>query len=405
MKIVQVGTGFLPVLPSGTGGVEKYVHYLSAALQRLGHEVTVIDLPVSSPACAPYRRVDLPLLWRYDFNLAAHALRGLLFGWRVARWLKVLIAEEGVDVVNFQGQFTAVTGIPVGRRDGVSAVLTMHNSLWSDARACQSPWQRAKFWLEQRAEARADAIISVSRTVAEHRVRFFGVDPRKIAAVPCGVDDYYFEAEAASSLVKSRFSPDDKPLILQVARLAPYKNQLATATAFKAVIGIIPNAGLVFASSVDDEGYFRTLERILGATDTANRAVFAGPVIDELRQLYGLAKIVVLPSLQENSPLAALEAMAQGKAIVASDIAPLREMLPEGTAVLVARSDHDALGQALIRLLRDDRAREQMGARARRRAYDVYRWERVAQRIAQVYENLVSGRPASNGVSESSVRR
>ncbi|GAJ00254.1 unnamed protein product, partial [marine sediment metagenome] len=150
---------------------------------------------------------------------------------------------------------------------------------------------------------------------------------------------------------------------------------------------------LIFAGPADKRSYYNAVKRLAFSADITDSVVFAGTVIAELRQLYGLAKVIAFPSLQENSPLAVLEAMAQGKAIVASDIAPLREMLPAGTAELVSPLDHEALAKALIRLLRDDSAREELGARARQRAYDVYRWEKVASRIVEAYERLTR-RPA-----------
>lgn len=69
MKICQVGTGAVPELPGVTGRRREYVHYRNAALQRLGRQVTVIDMPTRSVAHSPYRRLEGPLHWRHDFNL------------------------------------------------------------------------------------------------------------------------------------------------------------------------------------------------------------------------------------------------------------------------------------------------------------------------------------------------
>jgi glycosyltransferase involved in cell wall biosynthesis len=394
MKIVQVGTGFIPVSPGVTGGAEKYVHYLSVSLQSLGHQVTVIDMPADLDAPSPYRRLEVPFHWRHDFNLVAHALRGLLFGRAAARRLERLIQQGGVELVNFHSQFTGVTGMPIARRHGVPAVFTMHNPLWSDAAACQSRFQRIKFWLEQRTEMRADAVIGLSGHVTEHRVRHFRLSPAKATAVPVGVDDFWFESRPISASVKERYAPDGEPLILLVGRMGPYKNQLVVAQALPRLLAAVPNARLVFVGPQDSSPYLHRVQTAVADAHAEAHVIFAGAVpLEELAQIYGLAQVFVLPSLQENSPQALLEAMAQGKAIVASDIPPVREILPEGCAELVPPLDQEALAKTLIRLLSDGGARDELGARARRRACDVYRWEKVASQIAEVYERLTR-RPA-----------
>ncbi len=397
MKIVQVGTGFIPVQPGVTGGAEKYIHYLSIALQRLGHQVTVIDMPVTEEAPSPYRRLDIPLRWRHDFNLLAHALRGTLFGWAAAKQLERLIQQGMVELVNFHGQFTGVTGIPMARRHGIPTVFTMHNPLWSDTDACRSRLLRTKFWLEQWTELQADAVIGLSLHVTEHRVRHFGLSPSKATVAPVGVDDFWFEARPISSSVKQRYAPGGEPLILFVGRMAPYKNQLILAQALPRLLGAVPNARIAFVGPQDSSSYVGRVQAAVAEAHAEEHVVFAGAVpLEELAQIYGLAQIFVLPSLQENCPQALLEALAQGKAIVASEIPALQEMLPEGTAELVPPLHREALAQTLIRLLRDDRARQELGARGRQRAYDVYRWGKVASQIGEAYEWLIR-RPARPG--------
>ena len=76
MKIVHMGSSSVPVLPGVTGGAEKYIHYLSAALQHLGPEVPVIEMPAGPASPSPYRRLEAPLRWCHDVNLINHALRG-----------------------------------------------------------------------------------------------------------------------------------------------------------------------------------------------------------------------------------------------------------------------------------------------------------------------------------------
>jgi glycosyltransferase involved in cell wall biosynthesis len=393
MNICQVGTGSVPVGARGAGGVERFVHYLAQALQSLGHDVTVVDMASEPRPDAPYRLVQVLLRWRADSNLLAHATRGLLFGQAVARRLSRLLQGARFDVVNFHSQFTGLLGIPVARRLGVPAFFTMHNPLWSNEAACRSPWARAKFWMERRAETRADALVYLSEAVKENRRCFFGLDSTKVNVVPLGIDESWFAPVEPSSAIRQKYAPQGEAVVLHVARIAPYKNQMTLVRALPGILREAPATRVVFVGPQDSPRYLKRLQRTVAQAGSRESVVFAGTVpLEELAQLYGLASIFVLPSLQENCPQSLLEAMAQGRAIVASDIAPLRPIL-KGVAPLVTPLDHVALARAVLTLLRAAESRRYLAERARQRAWDRYRWEVVAQQTAEVYQERLLGSP------------
>jgi len=401
VRICQVGTGFVPVLPTVAGGAEKYIYYLSATLQGMGHDVTVIDMAHLPRPAAPFSLIEIPIRWHVDSNLLAHAIRGLLFGRTVGSQLDALFGEKAFDIVNFHSQFSALLGIPVARRHRVEAVFTNHNPLWSDAVACRSPMERAKFWMERRAQVRADAIVCVSHAVADNLIQYFSLAPSKLWVVPVGIDRHWFEDKEVSSLVREKYAPHGEPIVFHVGRIAPYKNQLTLARAFSLVLQEVPNARLVFVGPVESRAYLREIQAVLAGAKVDDRVVFAGHVpFEEVSQLYSLAQVFVMPSLRENCPQAALEAMAQACAIVSSDIPPMQELLPAGAGIRHPTRDHDALAQAIVAVLRDPKLRRRMGEQARRRAYETYRWDVVAQRIANQYVRLSdAGRTARESLS------
>ena len=391
MRICQVGTGFVPVLPTVTGGTEKYIYYLSTALQGMGHEVTLIDMAHFPRPNASFSLVEVRTRWRFDFNLLAHATRGLLFGRAVAGQLDLLLRQGAFDVVNFHSQFSALLGIPVARRHKVPVIFTGHNPLWSDAIACRSRIERVKFWMERRAQDQADAVVCVGHAVADNLVRYFSLAPSRLWVVPVGIDQYWFRDREISSRVREEYAPHGEPIVFHVGRMASYKNQLTLARAFSLVLQAVPNARLVVAGPVESQAYWKTVQRVLASAQVEDRVTFAGHIpLEEMAQLYALAQVFVMPSLRENCPQAVLEAMAQACAIVGSDIPPMRELLPEGAGLTLPATDHGALAQAIITVLKDSGLRQRLGENARRRAYETYRWEVVAQRIADRYEWLSS---------------
>jgi glycosyltransferase involved in cell wall biosynthesis len=102
----------------------------------------------------------------------------------------------------------------------------------------------------------------------------------------------------------------------------------------------------------------------------------------------------VLPSLSEGLPLALLEAMFAGRAIVASDVGDVRVALADGAAgVVVPPGDASALARAIDRLLCDpDRARR-LGAVAAHHARQEYDVSRMVDRYVDLYRSAMAGRP------------
>ena len=110
-----------------------------------------------------------------------------------------------------------------------------------------------------------------------------------------------------------------------------------------------------------------------------------------------------LPGFGEGFGLAALEAMAAGRPLVASDLDSLPELVVPGrTGVLVPPGDADALAGALLDLAADPGLRTRLGAAARERARTEFTLERMARRTVEVYEESLAGRaePAASGCGD-----
>ena len=111
---------------------------------------------------------------------------------------------------------------------------------------------------------------------------------------------------------------------------------------------------------------------------------------DELASLYARAAIVACPSHREGFGVACAEAMAHGRAVVASDVGGLRDLVVDGeTGVLVPRRDVPALRGAIDRLLADRGLRERLGANARKRVGDWCSWQRVIDATLAAYEDAL----------------
>jgi phosphatidylinositol alpha-mannosyltransferase len=112
---------------------------------------------------------------------------------------------------------------------------------------------------------------------------------------------------------------------------------------------------------------------------------------DELTRELLSAKTMVAPSLGgESFGMVLTRAFACATPVVASDIGGYRDVIEPGTAVLVPPRDPGALADAVVALLDDEERRRDIGAAARKLALERYSWDRIAGRLAEIYEQVVA---------------
>ena len=117
---------------------------------------------------------------------------------------------------------------------------------------------------------------------------------------------------------------------------------------------------------------------------------------DRVAEFLAPADIFVLPSFQEDFPLAVLDAMASGMPMVASAIDGPKDFLADGkTALLVPPGDATALAKAIRRLIEDASLREALGRAARAEAEQKYSFPAIGRRLAAALGNVLAGRPIS----------
>jgi len=172
-----------------------------------------------------------------------------------------------------------------------------------------------------------------------------------------------------------------------VGGLRPEKNVAALIKAFR---GLLENnsEARVRLVIIGDGPMRSLLKETVKRQDLSRYVLFLGFIPDAYRFLNAI-DIFVLPSLSEGSPLSLIEAMAAGKAIIASDIPSIREIVRHNKeAILVDPLDVEALKQAILLLYNNPDLRTKLSRRARERIklYDI---KRVFERILKVYEELI----------------
>jgi glycosyltransferase involved in cell wall biosynthesis len=137
------------------------------------------------------------------------------------------------------------------------------------------------------------------------------------------------------------------------------------------------------------------------ARAVAAPAVFTGSLDrDTLATALAAADVVAVPSVVDRAgnvdglPNALLEALAAGRAVVASNVAGIPEVVEDGAnGLLVPQKDDAALAAALRRLVAEPETRARLGAEARRRACERLSWEAAARSFEECYEQAAALAP------------
>jgi glycosyltransferase involved in cell wall biosynthesis len=229
---------------------------------------------------------------------------------------------------------------------------------------------------------RAARVIAVSEVTRGELLARFRLDPARVVVVPeAAGPEYAPPAPAALAAARARYALE-RPYVLSVGLLEPKKNLGAL---LEAVARLRRGAAwgateLLVAGAAGWGPDPRAHAAALGL-DGAVR--FLGPVPEaDLPALYGGARGFVLPSLWEGFGLPALEAMAAGTPVVASN----RGALPEvtGGAALLVEPTPEPLAEALGQLLEDAALRARLRAAGLARAAQ-FSWERTARETLAVY--------------------
>jgi len=234
------------------------------------------------------------------------------------------------------------------------------------------------------AAARADAIVAPTAAAADEVAEHTAIARERIRPIHHGVD-HALATEAQVEAVRLVFDLE-APYVLWVGTLEPRKNVGALVEAFARATddADLPH-DLVLAGP---QGWLAESDAVAQRAATLGRRVrFTGPLSpDELRALYRGADLFALPSLHEGFGLPAVEAMAQGIAVVCSDLPVLRE-ITGGQARFVAPSDGDGWSDVLVTLLGDPAARTALGEAGRVHSLG-FTWAKSCAQHVEVYASV-----------------
>jgi D-inositol-3-phosphate glycosyltransferase len=246
----------------------------------------------------------------------------------------------------------------------------------------------------------ADALIASTPAEMEQLTQLYGADPGKIHVISPGVDtDRFHPIPAAHAKERIGICPDRR-MILFVGRIEPLKGIDHLLEAIARVVDRLPELrnGLCVPiiggepNRIDEDDEMVRLQELRERLGIRDVVTFLGSKNqDTLQYYYSAAEMVVMPSDYESFGMVALEAMACGTPVVASDVGGLAFLVKDGqTGHRVPAGDKEALADRIAQLLTDELSRRRIGQRAACWA-ESYAWPNIADRIENVYSEVMVG--------------
>ena len=233
----------------------------------------------------------------------------------------------------------------------------------------------------------SDGLSAVSQYLKDETVRSFSVPANRIDVIPNFIDTAVWRRDR-EPCHRSKLAPKGQKIITHVSNFRPVKRVLDVVEVFAKIRRRIP-ARLILVGDGPERPRALAHAADLGLNDDV---LFLGRH-GSVEELLACTDLFLLPSESESFGLAALEAMACGAPVVASNAGGLPEVIEDGVSgFLLPVGETDAMAEAGLRILSDDEARKAMSAAARKIAVDKFSKEAIVPLYEALYERVLNGK-------------
>ncbi|MCX6695318.1 MAG: glycosyltransferase family 4 protein [Candidatus Altiarchaeota archaeon] len=380
------------------GGMEVHSFDLAKGMAKAGHDIVVI----TSRHPKGIKKEVIEGVEVHYVDVYPTSKKPL--GRESIRKLEQLHAEKKFDVIHSQ-VFSAFYYIKDGLKQklGVPLVTTLHGTPYSEIR---TPYNEIKgdlkqglslmifpriifhlfthFYLIRRMVEESDALIAVSKDVADNILDEFKINKSKVRVVYNGIDTEKFKP--SESRLKGKFQ--GKKILLSVSVLHRRKGIQNLIKALRKVVDRIPETHLIV---VGKGPYRKNLEKLTHDLKLEEHVTFAGWIPDdELKDYYNLCDVFVQPTLYvEAYGLVVAEAMSCGKPPVASRIGGLKNIIQDGfNGLFVEPGNIEELADRIEEVLGDKELAKRLGDNALKTVEEKFSISKMASGTIKVYESV-----------------
>lgn len=362
----------------GESGVGRYIRNLVWELSKIDQRNEYVLFLHSNYGVGPRK---LPKNWSVrEVDIRWHTLEEQFK-------LPQILNKESLDLVHFP-----YFSVPIFyNRPFVVTIhdLILHHFPTGEASTLPMPIYQAKrlgyrFVISQAAK-RAKKIIAVSNSTKKEIVDHLGVGPEKVNVIYEGVDEKIRNPkhEMRNKFPNSKFQIPN--YFLYVGNAYPHKNLERMLTAFSRIKDKESKMKLILVGKEDY--FYKRLKEKVTEMGLEHSIIFCGEASDDqLVRLYKNAKALVMPSLMEGFGLPALEAMANGCLVLASDIPALQEICKD-TALYFDPHNTQDLMEKMREVFFNDSSRFSKNIEAGRKRSKLFSWEKMAKETLNIFTN------------------
>lgn len=358
MKILQFITSLR------TGGAERLVLDLVPRLRAMGHEVDL--LVMDGTDCIFTRLASERGIKVNSLGIGATAMHNPLLAGRLRRFL----IKRHYDIVHTHNTPCQILAAAVAPRNTV-LVTTEHNT--DNRRRNNKLWRP----VDRMIYSRYRSIIACGEETASSLRAYMPGLTDKISVVSNGIDLSAFAGATPAADIRQRF-PTQKVIVM----VAAFRRQKDHATVLRALSLLPDDYAFVLAGTGETLDEHICMSNALGVHE---RVMFAGTRSD-VASIYAASDVAVLSTHHEGLSLAAVEAMASGRPLIASDVDGLRHTVTPG-AILFPDRNAEELAGAVRSLCSDRLLWRQTADACRLRAAD-FDIDTTAKKYNQIYESL-----------------
>lgn len=373
--------------PRIVGGLARHVYYLSKALARIGIEVTVVTLEFPG---APWSEViDNVNVERVRIEVGNPNFLSWVFLFNHFMEKRFALLKKSVDIIHGHDWLVALASIATKHFTNKPLVFTYHSTERGRVGTLSTPDSFTIDSLEWWCGYEASKIIVTSRSMMNEVMNAFKIPSNKISIIPNGIDISEFNIQVNPLEIKRNIGiGEDKKLVLFVGRITSQKGVTYLIQAVPKVLSAHPDARFVI---VGDGWELGTIKNMIYSMGLGEYVKTLGFLPDHtVKSLMKAADVMVIPSIYEPFGIVALEAMASGTPLVASDVGGLSEIIEhEKTGLKVYPANPDSIAWGINTVLSNPRWARAMAQNALAIVKEKYSWEAIAAKTAELYRKLL----------------
>lgn len=303
----------------------------------------------------------------------------------ITKWKSVLQFIKGnqVDIVHAHGTRANSNILWAAKKLGIPVVYTVHG--WSFHQDQSFITRKVRVLGEKYLTSRSDINISVSasnKASGQQLIKKFNS-----IVINNGIDQNKFDPNATYKNIRRELGiADSAVLLLFLARFTSHKQPLSLLKAFKKALQVNPDLHLLMVGDGDQK---KEAEEWL-VKENLQSKVTLQPFRQDVPAVLASADIYILPSLWEGLPIGLLEAMAMGKAVIATNVDGTLEIVNNGINGKLINTEHliTELIEAIITVSKDATLRIDYGRKAIETIADRFNASVMTKKVEDIYTEL-----------------